>query len=330
MAKILRNIDQIIDTQGNDLTAPVLSFRNKFINGNMQINQRGNGTASAGTFTYTTDRWYIYCVGAGCSYSQVDTSTGKALEVIPDLGTTNQIIAQKIENVNCFNLAEQTVTISGRVYIDDATGVTFNTNIYSASSTNASYGSTRTFSSNLTSGEYTYFSEQVTLPADAKNGVEVDFSFLNAGDRTIRVTDLQFEEGTVPTPFEHRPLSIELALCQRYYQKSYDIETVPGTDVTASYIGLHTGNGVTDTATNQNVPFTIHVNPTMRTQPTFYYYSLEGTLNRYNTFTAGAMTRSETATTLGGFWRGVNTISGYTAPGGGQSYGFCYVLTAEL
>ena len=26
MAKILRNIDQIIDTQGNDLTAPVLSF----------------------------------------------------------------------------------------------------------------------------------------------------------------------------------------------------------------------------------------------------------------------------------------------------------------
>ena len=144
------------------------------------------------------------------------------------------------------------------------------------------------------------------------------------------ITGVQLEIGTVATPFEHRPIGTELALCQRYYQKSYDIGTAPGTDVSASYIGLHTGNGVTDTATNQNVPFTIHVNPTMRAQPTFYYYSLEGTLNRYNTFTAGAMTRSETATTLGGFWRGVNSISGYTAPGGSQLYGFCYVLTAEL
>lgn len=218
MAKILRNIDQIIDTQGNDLTAPVLSFRNKFINGDMQVHQRGNGTATAGTFTYATDRWYVYCVGEGCSYSQVDTPTGKALKVIPDSGTTNQIIAQKIENVNCLELGGKTVTISGKVYIDDATGVTFNTNIYSASSTNASYGSKVDFSSDLISGEYAYFSEQVTLPADAVNGVEVDFSFLNAGGRTIHVTDLQFEEGTVATPFEHRPYGLELDLCQRYFQ----------------------------------------------------------------------------------------------------------------
>jgi hypothetical protein len=227
MAKILRNIDQIIDTQGNELSIanPVEvpqqleSFRNRFINGNMQVHQRGNGTATAGTFTYATDRWYVYCVGEGCSYSQVDTPTGKALEVIPDSGTTNQIIAQKIENVNCLELGGKTVTISGKVYIDDVTGVTFNTNIYSASSTNASYGSKVDFSSDLISGEYAYFSEQVTLPADAVNGVEVDFSFLNAGGRTIHVTDLQFEEGTVATPFEHRPYGLELSLCQRYCQK---------------------------------------------------------------------------------------------------------------
>ena len=50
MAKILRNIDQIIDTQGNELSIanPVEvpqqleSFRNRFINGNMQVHQRGN------------------------------------------------------------------------------------------------------------------------------------------------------------------------------------------------------------------------------------------------------------------------------------------------
>ena len=302
MAKILRNIDQIIDTQGNDLTAPVLSFRNKFINGNMQVHQRGNGTASTGTFTYTIDRWYVYCVGAGCSYSQVDTSTGKAFEVIPDSGTTNQIIAQKIENVNCFNLAEQTVTISGKVYIDDATGVTFNTNIYSASSTNSSYGSTRAFSSNLTSGEYTYFSEQVTLPADAKNGVEVDFSFLNAGDRTIRVTDLQFEEGAVATPFEHRPLSIELALCQRYFQKSYNLNIPIGTATgtgNSGYVEWNFG-GMSSWGAVQ-----IPLRQSMRVSPTFAIYNIgSGVLNGF-AYWDGSQT-VQTTYTVGSFYAGEN------------------------
>jgi len=210
----------LVEASVNQIPPRLESFRNKIINGDMQINQRGNGTAIAGTFTYTTDRWYVYCVAAGCSYSQVDTPTGKALEVIPDSGTVNQIIGQKIENVNCRKLANQTVIISGKVYIDDATGVTFNTNVYSAASTNVSYGSKVDFSSDLTSGEYVSFSEQVTLPADAVNGVEVDFSFLNAGGRTIRVTDFQFEEGPVATPFEQRPYGLELSLCQRYYEKS--------------------------------------------------------------------------------------------------------------
>ena len=31
-------------------------------------------------------------------------------------------------------------------------------------------------------------------------------------------TDIQFEPGPVATPFEYRPIGVELALCQRYYQ----------------------------------------------------------------------------------------------------------------
>lgn len=34
----------------------------------------------------------------------------------------------------------------------------------------------------------------------------------------IDVTELQLEEGSVATPFEHRPYGAELALCQRYYE----------------------------------------------------------------------------------------------------------------
>jgi hypothetical protein len=38
----------------------------------------------------------------------------------------------------------------------------------------------------------------------------------------IHCTGIQLEKGTVASPFEVRPYATELALCQRYYQKSYN------------------------------------------------------------------------------------------------------------
>lgn len=43
------------------------------------------------------------------------------------------------------------------------------------------------------------------------------------------IAQVQLEVGKGPTPFEHRPQQIELALCQRYFEKSYDVEIPPGT-----------------------------------------------------------------------------------------------------
>jgi len=315
-------------------TSP-FSFRNRFINGDQVIDQRNGGsagTASANTLTYATDRWYIYSVGATCGYQRVagPNSSDYSIQITPASSNTNSIVAQRIENLNCLDLGNQTVTISGKVYIDNSTGVTFNTNVYVASSANSSYGSLVSFSSALTSGQYVNFSGTVTLGANAINGIEVDFSFLSAAGKTIKLTNLQLEIGTVATPFEHRPIGVELSLCQRYCQKSYDLGTAPGTDVSSTYLGLHFSNGISDGQTSQNVPFTIHVNPRMRSQPTFYYYSVEGTVNRYNTFTGGGMSRSETSSALSASYRGESKVSGYAGPGAGNSYGFCYLLTSEL
>lgn len=48
------------------------------------------------------------------------------------------------------------------------------------------------------------------------------------------ITGVQLEPGTVATPFEHRLLSVELAMCQRYFEKSYNLGVSPGT---ATYVG---------------------------------------------------------------------------------------------
>jgi hypothetical protein len=45
-------------------------------------------------------------------------------------------------------------------------------------------------------------------------------SLLQTNGATFYITGVQLEEGTVPTPFEHRPYGVELALCQRYYTEA--------------------------------------------------------------------------------------------------------------
>jgi hypothetical protein len=44
-------------------------------------------------------------------------------------------------------------------------------------------------------------------------------NFTTTAGAFVDITGLQLEPGPVATPFEHRPIGTELALCQRYYQK---------------------------------------------------------------------------------------------------------------
>jgi hypothetical protein len=45
-----------------------------------------------------------------------------------------------------------------------------------------------------------------------------------------QITGVQLEAGSVATPFEFEPFETTLRKCQRYYEKSYDYNTVPGTN----------------------------------------------------------------------------------------------------
>jgi hypothetical protein len=59
----------------------------------------------------------------------------------------------------------------------------------------------------------------------------------------FHLTGVQLELGPVATPFEQRSYGQELALCQRYYEKTYDLATVPGTATQSGQITALAVNG---------------------------------------------------------------------------------------
>ena len=50
-------------------------------------------------------------------------------------------------------------------------------------------------------------------------------SVVGTSGATFYITGVQLEKGSVATSFDYRPYGTELALCQRYYEKSFDIGT---------------------------------------------------------------------------------------------------------
>jgi hypothetical protein len=79
----------------------------------------------------------------------------------------------------------------------------------------------------------------------------------------------QFEPGSVATLFERRPAAFELALCQRYFETSYDLGTAPGsaTSVGAAvhYLGGPSGLNASGLVCNFKV--------TKRADPTITFFS---------------------------------------------------------
>jgi hypothetical protein len=87
--------------------------------------------------------------------------------------------------------------------------------------------------------------------------VEVEIRFAYAGtapaDESFYVTEIQLETGTVATPFEHRFVGTELALCHRYY---YQVPIAPNSFVT---VGQAYGTGIAYFGINW--PVTMRVAP---------------------------------------------------------------------
>jgi hypothetical protein len=135
---------------------------------------------------------------------------------------------------------------------------------------------------NLITGTYTLNWTGTATATVAGNAVAKggNVSITGGTDTTVRFSSgtfslVQFEPGTVATPFERRSYGQELALCQRYYQKSYETGTAPGTATSAgiSFVGIY-NPGVN--TWNLGIQFV----GSMRTAPSISYWDAAGNASK--------------------------------------------------
>jgi hypothetical protein len=156
-------------------------FRNKIINGDFRINQRGYvSAANLASGAYGFDRWKSNYTNTTLTFTSAPQ--GQSL-TINSGGGIEQVIERENMPAGTYILT-WTGTATGRVYNTGATPPS-------------------------------YAASPITVTLDGTANVEVEFT---ASGGTATLQNVQLEAGSVASAFERRPIGTELALCQRYYE----------------------------------------------------------------------------------------------------------------
>jgi hypothetical protein len=275
------------------------AFRNKIINGNFDIWQRGTNFSITNSGTYTSDRWSIVYDGTGATrtVSRQSFSVGQTdVPNNPDYFLRwNQSVAGSGANFNVLRQPIEAVkTLAGKqvvVTFYAKAASTLDVHVFfqhyfgtggSPSSTINIPGGT-TINLNTSWQKYSVVCDITNLSGKSIGTNNNDYLVLNFNPSPINdnatftfdIAQVQLEEGSIATPFEHRPIGTELALCQRYYQAlrlfGAAVRNPPG----GSSTGLG-GGSQTISPTMRAVP----TSPNFSTSPYFAgTYRIEGAIS---------------------------------------------------
>ena len=159
-------------------------------------------------------------------------------------------------------------------------------------------------------------------------------SVVGTNGATFYITGVQLEKGSTATSFDYRPYGTELALCQRYYEKSYPASSpVPTNTVLGPIISLGTQTYAGGTGANQMLAGTVYFKVTKRATPTITIYSwTSSTVGAVSTGWTGADLAANTGTigdaTINGF--SIYNGSGSNVTTNGYAILFQFAASAEL
>jgi len=287
---------------------------NLIINGNFDIWQRGTSFVSIPTNTYNADRWVWETTGTQVIdiNRSVDTPDESSLySSFVNVTTANGVLAptdnanitQRIEGNVYRSIVGQTATLSfwvksnkigtycvsfkndglDRSYVAEYTIDAINTweqkfitvpFTETGGTWNYDIGIGLRVSFVLTSGS----SFQTTPNIWQTGNFDHTINQINLSDtinNEFRLTKVQLEIGNIVNDFEHRTLTEEVALCQRYYEKSYELETLAPTITT---LGVITSYDSSVLLVNGAVHLSHTFNTRKRVIPTLVIYSPSSTL----------------------------------------------------
>jgi len=201
--------------------------RNAIINGGMDIWQRSTSSTTNGAYN-SADRWWVYSNAGTTTWSRestvVPTSFQYALKAVQSVATASTVIYQVIETANAVKFAGKTVTLS--VYFASSAAITINPDVSYTTSVDTAVGGSWTnitatpASWSIPSGStYARYTATLTIPSTAKS-IRVGFGPASViAGTSYYISGVQFEDGSVATPFEQRPIGMEFDLCRRYYER---------------------------------------------------------------------------------------------------------------
>ena len=234
-----------VDASGNGVGGlfRTSTFKNLIINGGFNIWQRGTSFAATGSVIYGADRWSFFraALGTGATVSRQSallTGFQYSARVQRDSGNTSteQILATQVfESVNSIPLAGKNVVYSfwakaGANFSGASSAITVSLQIGTGTdqSTNTlRFGGWTGQTSLLATTQvitttWTKYQFTATVPSTATQ-ISVSLGYNPVGTAStndwFEITGVQLEVGSTATDYEFKPIDVELAQCQRYFQE---------------------------------------------------------------------------------------------------------------
>ena len=229
--------------------SPYTGLKNKIINGNFDIWQRATSQTVAGYGS--NDRWLNTNNGSTKYHSQQKFELGQtevpnnptyySRTIVTSVAgaTNNALNAQRIEGVAKSSGKTMTLSFWAKSDANRNIAVEFPQYFGTGGSPSAQENAIGVTTFALTTN-WQKFTKTVTFPSvtgktigtnnddaycvffwfDAGSSYNARTNSLGQQSGTFDMAQVQFEEGSVATEFEDRPVAVELSLCQRYYERS--------------------------------------------------------------------------------------------------------------
>lgn len=253
------------------------SQRNYFINGAMDFAQRPGFAGTAGLTTSPVvsgaDRWGAFCsagmtggplYGVGTGTQTPNNLSNRILNIngTPTTTTDYLTIYQRVESLHARELATQRISYGIWVFPQITTCRITSSLAYPTTNPDDWAGGGTVFNNVTTGilpqGQWVFVSlSNVLMPAAVQRGLTVVFQISNFGtaglaSSGVYCTEAMLNLGPAVNRFQRagRDMQHETALCQRYFEKSYDIDTPVGTSTYTGAYAVHSLN-------NQFIPSTV-------------------------------------------------------------------------